>query len=218
MVNIARYIDHTILKPETTEGEIIKYCQEAKKYGFCSVCVNSAYVQLVSRELKGEDVKVTVVVGFPLGACTTETKVCEAKSSISKGADEIDMVINIGALKGNKNDYVLEDIKAVVSAVSEKVVVKVIIETALLTEKEKGIACELAKKAGADFVKTSTGFSMGGATIEDVKLMRRIVGNEMGVKASGGIRDYQTAMMMIEAGASRLGCSASVNIIRGKKS
>ncbi len=213
MLNIASYIDHTILKPDATEDEVIKYCQEAKKYGFYSVCVNSSQVEFVSKELQGTNVKVTAVVGFPLGACTTETKACEAKSAVVKGADEIDMVINIGALKGRKNNYVLDDIKAVVSAAGKKIIVKVIIETALLTEKEKETACELAKKARASFVKTSTGFSTGGATTEDVKLMRRIVGKELGVKASGGIRDYQTAVLMIEAGASRLGCSASVNIV-----
>ncbi len=215
MQNIAKYIDHTILRPDATEDEVIECCREAKRYGFYSVCVNSSYVELVSKELKGTPVKVAAVVGFPLGACTTETKVCETKSSVSKGADEIDMVINIGALKGKKNNYVFEDIKAVVVAAGKKIIVKVIIETALLTGKEKETACELAKKAGADFVKTSTGFSIGGATTEDIKLMREIVGSALGVKASGGIRDYQSAVMMIEAGASRLGCSASVNIVRG---
>lgn len=216
-MNISKYIDHTVLKAETSEADVKKYCGEAKEHKFFSVCVNSSYVELVSNELKGTDVKVTAVVGFPLGATTSETKAFETKKALEKGADEIDMVINVGALKDKRNDYVLRDIQAVVDVAEGKAIVKVIIETALLTQEEKKIACELAKKAKADFVKTSTGFSTGGAVTEDIRLMREIVGEELGVKASGGIRDYKTAMIMINAGASRLGCSASVNIITGAK-
>lgn len=212
---IAKYIDHTLLKPDAIEEDVKKICNEAKNFHFYSVCVNGSYVETVARELKDTGVKVTAVVGFPLGACSTETKAFETRDAVKKGADEIDMVINIGALKSRNKDYVLKDIEAVVEAAG-KATVKVIIETCLLTEEEKVMACEIAKAAGAGFVKTSTGFSTGGATVEDITLMRRVVGPEMGVKASGGIRDYQKAMAMIEAGASRIGASASVDIVCGK--
>ncbi|MGV8145137.1 MAG: deoxyribose-phosphate aldolase [Alkaliphilus sp.] len=216
-MNISKYIDHTVLKAETKEIDVKKHCSEAKEYDFFSVCVNSSYVELVANELEGSDVKITAVVGFPLGVATSETKAFETKDAIRKGANEIDMVINVGALKDRRYDYVLNDVKAVVDAAEKKAIVKVIIETALLNIEEKKKACALAKEAKADFVKTSTGFSTGGATEEDVKLMRAIVGNELGVKASGGIRDFATAMKMINAGASRLGCSASVSIVTGAK-
>ncbi|KAB3533209.1 deoxyribose-phosphate aldolase [Alkaliphilus serpentinus] len=216
-MKIERYIDHTILKPDATNVEIKKYCTEAKENHFYSVCVNGSNVVLVANELLGSDVKVTAVVGFPLGAATKETKAFETKNAIENGANEIDMVINVGALKEGNSNYVLEDIKAVVEAAKGRAIVKVIIETALLTNEEKLIACNLSKEAGADFVKTSTGFSSGGATVEDVRLMKEVVGDALEVKASGGIRDYATAMAMIEAGATRLGCSASVNIVKGLK-
>ncbi|PHS36451.1 MAG: deoxyribose-phosphate aldolase [Alkaliphilus sp.] len=216
-MNISKYIDHTVLKAETKEVDVKRHCIEAKEHGFFSVCVNSSYVELVAKELKNSDVKITAVVGFPLGASTSETKAFETKDAIKKGASEIDMVINVGALKDKKYDYILGDIKAVVDAADKKAIVKVIIEASLLNLDEKKKACEIAKEAKADFVKTSTGFSTGGATIEDIKLMREIVGSELGVKASGGIRDYETAMKMINAGASRLGCSASVSIVTGAK-
>ncbi|MCD5410591.1 MAG: deoxyribose-phosphate aldolase [Clostridiales bacterium] len=216
-MNVSKYIDHTVLKAETKEVDVKRYCSEAKEHSFFSVCVNSSYVELVAKELKNSDVKVTAVVGFPLGASTSETKAFETKDAIKKGANEIDMVINVGALKDKRFDYVLNDIKAVVDAADKKAIVKVIIEASLLNFDEKKKACHLAKEAKADFVKTSTGFSTGGATIEDIKLMRGIVGSELGVKASGGIRDYETAIKMINAGASRLGCSASVSIVTGAK-
>lgn len=214
---LAKYIDHTLLKPNATEAEIIKLCEEAKKYGFASVCVNPSYVSLASKLLKGSSVKVCTVVGFPLGATSTFTKVMETRDAIANGANEIDMVINVGALKSKNYDLVKSDIARVVEAAAGNCV-KVIIETALLTNEEKIKACELAKEAGADFVKTSTGFSSGGATVEDVELMRKVVGPNMGVKASGGIRDYQTAQQMIKAGATRIGASASVAIIKGEQS
>lgn len=216
-MNIERYIDHTILKPDATETEIVKYCREAKENNFFSVCVNAANVELVAKELNSTEVKVTAVVGFPLGATTKETKAFETKDAIEKGANEIDMVINVGRLKDGNTSYVLDDIKSVVKEAKGKAIVKVIIETSLLTNQEKILACSLAKEAGADFVKTSTGFSTGGATVEDVRLMKETVGEELQVKASGGIRDYSTAIAMIEAGATRLGCSASVNIVNGLK-
>ncbi|NLM75883.1 MAG: deoxyribose-phosphate aldolase [Clostridiaceae bacterium] len=210
---LAKMIDHTLLKPDATKEQIRKLCSEAKKFGFASVCVNSYYTDLVSNELKGSDVKTCVVVGFPLGAMLTDVKVCEAGEAVKNGAQEIDMVINVGALKNQDYDYVEKDIKAVVDAVCGKALVKVIIETCFLTDEEKIIACKLAQKAGAHFVKTSTGFGPGGATVQDVKLMRETVGNSMGVKASGGIRDYEKAAAMIEAGANRIGASSSVDIV-----
>lgn len=207
-------IDHTLLKPNATQEDIKKLCEEARKYRFASVCVNPHFVSLASHLLKGSGVRVTTVVGFPLGATTTSTKVQEAREAIANGADEIDMVINIGALKSGDDKTVLEDIKAV-REVTKGHILKVIIETGLLTKEEKIRACLLAKEAGADFVKTSTGFSGGGATVEDVMLMREVVGKDIGVKASGGIRDITTARKLIAAGATRLGTSASVEIIKG---
>jgi deoxyribose-phosphate aldolase len=211
----ARVFDHTILKADATSQQVVQLCKEALENGFASVCVNSCYAALTAAQLKGSDVKTCVVVGFPLGAMSTNAKAFEAKDAVESGAQEIDMVINIGALKENDLQYVENDIKAVVNAVHEKAIVKVIIETCLLTDEEKVTACKLAQKAGAHFVKTSTGFSTGGATAADVKLMRTTVGDSMGVKASGGIRDYITAAEMIKAGANRLGTSATVKILNG---
>jgi len=211
---LAKMIDHTLLKPDATKEQIKKLCSEAKEYGFASVCVNSYYADFVSKELQGTDVKTCVVIGFPLGASLTGVKVFEAVEAVKNGAREIDMVINVGALKNKDYEYVEKDIKAVVDATSGKAIVKVIIEACLLTDEEKVTACKLAQKAGAHFVKTSTGFASGGATVHDVKLMREAVGNNMGVKASGGIRDYNTALAMVEAGADRIGASSSVDIIR----
>lgn len=213
--DIARMIDHTLLKPEATAAQIEKLCNEAKEYGFASVCVNPWHVPLASKLLEGSPVKVCTVIGFPLGANTSTIKAIEAREAVGNGASEVDMVINIGALKAGDLSTVKKDIEAVVGAVEEGVIVKVIIETCLLTNEEKEQACRLAKEAGADFVKTSTGFSTGGATVEDVALMRRVVGESMGVKASGGVRDYETAVKMIEAGATRIGTSSGVTIVKG---
>lgn len=212
-MELANYIDHTILKPEAQKDEIIKVCNEAIEHGFYSVCINSCYVPLVKTILENTNVKITSVVGFPLGSMDINAKAFEAKIAVQNGADEIDMVINIGALKNKDYEYVYNDIRKVVEEIYENTVLKVIIETCLLTDEEKKIACRISKEAGANFVKTSTGFSHQGANIEDVKLMRSIVGNEMGVKASGGIRNREIAMQMIEAGASRIGASASVSIV-----
>lgn len=212
-MNIAKTIDHTILKPDVTEADVIKVCEEAKTHGFFSVCVNPYYVPLVAEALSGTDVKVTSVIGFPLGANTSVIKAAEANQSVMDGANEIDMVINVSALKDKKYDYVRDDIKAVVDAIAGKAILKVILETCLLTKEEIVKACELSKEAGAQFVKTSTGFSTGGATVEDVKLMKDTVGDSMEVKASGGVRDYETAMKVIEAGATRIGASSSVDIV-----
>lgn len=214
-MNLAKYIDHTILKPETTEEQVKKVCAEAREHGFFSVCVNPCFVSLVKKELEGAESKVCSVISFPLGANIPEVKAFEATKAIEDGADEIDMVINIGALKDGKYDYVREDIKAVVEACKGKALLKVIIEACLLTDEEKVKACELSKEAGADYVKTSTGFSTGGATAEDIALMRKTVGPELGVKASGGVRDVEGAKKMIEAGASRIGASSSVAIVTG---
>lgn len=213
--DVAKMIDHTLLKPNATEDDIRKLCEEAKKYGFASVCVNPAYVALASKLLRGTGVKVCTVVGFPLGATTTTTKVIETRDAIANGATEIDMVINVGALKSGNNALVKRDIEEVVEAARGRAIVKVILETSLLTDEEKVRACLLSKYAGAHFVKTATGFGPGGATVEDVALMRKTVGNEMGVKASGGIRDLKTARAMIDAGATRIGASASVAIVTG---
>ncbi|TWT26190.1 deoxyribose-phosphate aldolase [Planomicrobium sp. CPCC 101110] len=215
MTNIASYIDHTLLKAETTQEQIIQLCKEADQYKFASVCVNPAWVETAAAELQESTVKVCTVIGFPLGASTAETKAFETADAISKGADEIDMVINIGALKSGNSDLVKKDIQAVVDAARGKAIVKVIIETALLTDDEKVKASQLSKEAGADFVKTSTGFSTGGATVEDVKLMRETVGAELGVKASGGVRSLEDVQAMIEAGASRIGASSGVQIMQG---
>ena len=205
---LAKMIDHTILKPEADKASIEKLCKEALEYNFASVCINPTNVELAAKLLKGSEVKVCTVIGFPLGANTMEVKAFETKDAIAKGADEVDMVINIGRLKDKDYEYVEKDIKAVVDAADKKALTKVIIETCLLTEEEKVKACELAKKAGADFVKTSTGFSTGGATPEDIKLMRETVGPEMGVKASGGVRSIEDAEAVIKNGATRIGASA----------
>jgi len=212
---LAGMIDHTILKPEATREQLLKVCQEAKQYHFATVCVNSSNVALVARELKGSGVKAIAVVGFPLGAATAQSKAFEAKQAIHDGAEEIDMVINIGALKSKNYKTVYNDIVAVVEA-SKPYPVKVILETSDLTNDEKIAACVLSKTAGAAFVKTSTGFASGGATVEDIELMRRVVGNDMQVKASGGIRSKEDAEKMIKAGANRIGASASVAIVTGK--
>jgi deoxyribose-phosphate aldolase len=212
---IAKIIDHTLLKPEATKEQIRSICEEALKYKFASVCVNPGQVSFVRDLLKGSDVKVCTVIGFPLGANASKVKAFEASEAIKEGAEEVDMVINIGRLKDKDYDYVRDDIKAVVESAKGKALTKVIIETCLLTDDEKVTACKLAKEAGADFVKTSTGFSKGGATYEDIKLMRETVGTDMGVKASGGVRSYQDAVSFIEAGASRVGASASIAICEG---
>ena len=216
-MDIAKYIDHTILKPEATVEDVKKLCKEAKEYNFASVCVNGCYAKLVSTELMGTDVKTCVVVGFPLGAMTKEAKAFETNQAIENGATEIDMVINVGALKDKNYSLLKEDIEAVVNAAKGKALVKVIIETCLLSDEEKFKACEIAKEAKADFVKTSTGFSSGGATKEDIALMRKTVGSDLGVKASGGVRDFKTAMDMINAGASRIGASDSISIVSESK-
>lgn len=215
--DLARYIDHTVLKPDAKENDVIKICKEALEYKFASVCINPSHVKLVHSLLQGTEVKVCTVVGFPLGATTKETKAFEASQAIDDGATEVDMVINVGALKSGKLDVVEEDIRTVAEACKGKALLKVIIETCLLTDEEKATACTLSKKAGADFVKTSTGFSTGGATAEDIALMRKTVGPEMGVKASGGIRNLDSALKMIEAGATRIGASASISIIEELK-
>lgn len=212
--SLAGMIDHTLLKPEAQEAEIRTLCDEARANGFYSVCVNPANVALSAQLLAGSQVKVCTVVGFPLGATTSAVKAFETRDAIANGAQEIDMVINVGALKSGLLDRVESDIRAVVEAAGE-VPVKVILETALLTDEEKVAACQASKAAGAAFVKTSTGFSKGGATVSDIRLMRLTVGPEMGVKASGGVRDRQTALAMAEAGATRLGASASVAIVTG---
>lgn len=209
----AKMFDHTILKADATRDQVTRICKEALENGFASVCVNTCHTGYVTEQLKNSDVKTCVVVGFPLGAMSTKAKAFEAKDAVESGAQEVDMVINIGALKDNDMERVENDIRAVVVAVNGRAAVKVIIETCLLTDEEKVTACKLAQKAGADFVKTSTGFSTGGATAADVALMRKTVGDTMGVKASGGIRDYETADAMIKAGASRLGTSATVKIV-----
>lgn len=207
-----KLFDHTILKADATRKDVKRVCDEAMAYSFCSVCVNSYYVPYVANLLHGSDVKICSVVGFPLGAMSTRAKALEARIAVMDGADEIDMVINIGALKDRDYSVVLEDIKAVKEACEDKTL-KVIIETCLLNDVEKVKACELAKEAGADFVKTSTGFSTGGAKVEDVKLMRATVGPDMGVKASGGIHDNEFAKELVDAGANRLGTSATIQIV-----
>lgn len=213
-MNIASYIDHTVLAANAKSEQISVICNEAMEYNFASVCVNSCHVKNCAEKLKDSKVAVCTVVGFPLGAMSTKAKAFEAKQAVEDGADEIDMVINVGWLKEEKDDLVLKDIQAVKQACGDKLL-KVIIETCLLTDEEKVKACTLAKKAGADFVKTSTGFSTGGATVEDITLMRKTVGKELGVKASGGIRDYETAKAMIDAGATRIGASSGIAIVTG---
>jgi deoxyribose-phosphate aldolase len=213
---IAYMIDHTALKPDTTKQQIKKLCQEANDNKFASVCVNPTWVSYASDLLKDSEAKVCTVIGFPLGSTTSAVKAFETSEAIKNGADEVDMVINIGALKDRNTDLVEQDIKAVVDAAKDKALVKVIIETCLLTDEEKKLACELAVRAGADFVKTSTGFSTGGATVEDIRLMRETVGPEIGVKASGGVRDKEGAVLMISAGATRIGASSGVAIVNDK--
>ena len=215
--NIAKMIDHTVLKAFSTREDVIKVCKEAKEYGFFSVCINPTHIELAKKELEGSTVKVCTVIGFPLGANTSEVKAFETKDAIAKGAHEVDMAINIGALKDKEYDLVYNDIKAVVDAANKEALVKVIIETCYLTDEEKKIACELSVKAGADYVKTSTGFGTGGSTPEDIKLMRDVVGPNIGVKASGGVRTTEDAIKVIDAGASRIGASASISIATGEK-
>lgn len=213
MKTMSKMIDHTLLKPEATKLEIEQLCKEAIEYDFIAVCVNPYYVGYCKEILKESNVKIATVIGFPLGANTKELKAFEALDAINNGADEIDMVINIGALKDKDYEVVKNDIKLVVDIAKEKAIVKVIIETSLLTDEEKVKACELSVEAGANFVKTSTGFSTGGATIEDVKLMKSVVGDKLEVKASGGIRNLDTANNMIQAGASRLGTSSGIKLV-----
>jgi deoxyribose-phosphate aldolase len=215
--SLAKYIDHTILKPEASVEDVRKVCDEAKRYHFASVCVNPNHIQFVAEQLSGSGVAPCVVVGFPLGATTPEVKAEETTTVISLGAKEVDMVINIGAVKSGNWALVKRDIEAVVNAAKGRALVKVIIETCLLTDEEKIKVCTIAKLAGADFVKTSTGFSTGGATVEDVSLMRQTVGPLMGVKASGGVRDYNGAVAMIKAGATRLGTSSGAKIVSGEE-
>ncbi|MBR2865261.1 MAG: deoxyribose-phosphate aldolase [Elusimicrobiaceae bacterium] len=214
-MNLAKYIDHTLLKPQAAKQDIQTLCQEARQYGFFSVCVNPYWVSFCKEQLKGSDVKVCTVIGFPLGANTTEIKVLEAKDALKNGADELDMVVNLGAVKSGDWGFVLSDIQAVRNA-AENFTLKVIIETSVLTEEEKVKLCQLCTQAGADFVKTSTGFTGGGATEEDVKLMRAHVAPTMQVKASGGVRTREDFDKMVAAGATRIGASAGVKIIEGK--
>ncbi|MFA7744022.1 deoxyribose-phosphate aldolase [Salinicoccus roseus] len=214
-MELSKYIDHTLLKPAATQDQIFELCQEAMEYNFYSVCINPTWVSTCSDLLKGSDVKVCTVIGFPLGATTSEVKAFETMNAIQNGADEVDMVINIGALKSGNEDLVYNDIKAVCDAAGQDVLVKVIIETALLDSDEIVKACELSKKCGADFVKTSTGFNGEGAKAEDVTLMRLTVGEDMGVKASGGVRSFEDAKLMIESGATRIGASSGKEIVSG---
>ena len=211
---LASMIDHTILKPTATKEQVAELCQQALLNHFASVCINPCFVKLAAEMLKGSDVKTCTVIGFPLGANTTEVKAFEAKKAVNEGAQEVDMVINIGALKEGDLEYVENDIAQVVK-VSQGALVKVIIETCFLTDKEKVTVCNLAKKAGANFVKTSTGFGTGGATVSDVSLMRKTVGDSMGVKASGGVRSLDETLAMINAGASRIGTSSGIKIVEG---
>lgn len=211
---MAALIDHTILKPEAVRADVEQVCKEAKQYGFASVCVNPFWVPLVAQQLRGTPVKVCTVIGFPLGANLTEIKRAEAEAVIRAGAQELDMVLNVGALRSGDEEIVEQDIRAVVDASHPRgAIVKVILETALLTEEQKSLACRLAQSAGADFVKTSTGFSTAGATAQDVALMRRVVGPKMGVKASGGVRSLEDLQTMVAAGANRIGASAGVKIV-----
>lgn len=215
MKPLNKYFDHTLLKPEAQPSHIEKLCSEAKEYDFYSVCVNSCYVAQAAKELAGTDVKIAAVVGFPLGACTTSAKAFETEEACKAGASEVDMVLNIGMLKAGEDAFVETDIRAVVDAASKyDAIVKVILETCLLTDEEVVKACNLSKSAGAHFVKTSTGFSTGGATVHHVKLMKATVGDALEVKASGGIRNYETVKAMIEAGADRIGASATVAIMK----
>ncbi|OFX37200.1 MAG: deoxyribose-phosphate aldolase [Bacteroidetes bacterium GWA2_32_17] len=217
-LELAGYIDHTLLKPEAVKSQFEKLCDEARTYKFKSVCVNSSWVPFVAKKLRGSGILICSVIGFPLGEMDSRSKAFEARTAISNGANEIDMVINVGALKSRELKLVEEDIRTIKRACRSNTVLKVIIETGLLTEEEKILACEISKKADANFVKTCTGFSGHGATVQDVALMRRIVGTKMGVKASGGIKNYEQAIALINAGANRLGCGASVAIVTGATS
>lgn len=210
---LAHYVDHTILKADATESSIVALCKETKQYNFCSVCINPYWVPTAATLLASSNVKVCTVIGFPLGATSTQSKVCETEQAIGDGATEIDMVINIGLLKGREYEKVEQDIAAVRKAVGTKGILKVIIETCLLTDEEKAKACELSVAAGAEFVKTSTGFSTGGATVEDIRLMRSVVGPTIGVKASGGVRTAESAKAMLEAGATRIGSGSGTALI-----
>lgn len=214
-LELAGYIDHTLLKPESTQDQFDKLCEDAKKYKFKSVCVNSGWVPYVAKKLRGSGILICSVIGFPLGEMDTRSKAFEARSAISNGANELDMVINVSALKSRNLKLVEEDIRAIKRACRSNTILKVIIETGLLSEEEKILACEISKKADADFVKTCTGFMGGGATVADIQLMRRIVGPKIGVKASGGIKDFKQAIALINAGANRLGCGASVAVVTG---
>ncbi|MDO4373493.1 MAG: deoxyribose-phosphate aldolase [Clostridia bacterium] len=213
-MSIAAYIDHTLLKQDAAAPQIDRLCAEAAQYHFASVCVNPWYVPRCVKHLQGTGVKVCTVVGFPLGATTTESKVFETLQAVRSGAEEIDMVMNVCAMKSGNTRAIEQEIQALAAAVEGHAILKVILETCLLTEEEKILACQIAKRAGADYVKTSTGFSTGGATVADVALMRRTVGPEMGVKAAGGIRDYATAKAMLDAGATRIGASAGIAIVQ----
>ncbi|MED1783047.1 deoxyribose-phosphate aldolase [Brevibacillus fortis] len=215
-MNMNKFIDHTLLKPDATQEMIDKLCAEAREHDFMSVCVNPYWVKRSAELLAGSDVKVCTVIGFPLGASTIESKAAETRDAIANGATEVDMVLNVGALKSGDLETVKKDIVAVKQAAGD-ILLKVILETCLLTEEEKVVACKLSVEAGADYVKTSTGFSTGGATVEDIALMRKTVGPNVGVKASGGVRDGETAVAMIEAGASRVGTSSGVSIVTGAK-
>ncbi len=213
--DMAKYIDHTLLKPQASLEDVRKVCDEAKKYHFASVCANPSYAKFIAEQLSGSGVTPCVVCGFPLGASTPEAKANEAADAVANGAREIDMVVNVGAIKSNNWTLVKRDIESVVKAIGGRALLKVIIEACLLTDEEKVKVCTIAKIVGAQFVKTSTGFSTGGATVEDVRLMRQTVGDALGVKAAGGIKDYQTAKAMIDAGANRLGTSSGLQIISG---
>jgi len=214
--DVAQYIDHTLLKPDATQDQFEQLCEEAAKYNFYSVCINSYWVPFCAKRLRGKGVAVCSVIGFPLGAMGSRAKAFEARIAIDNGASEIDMVINVGELKSGNLDAVEKDIAAVRRACRANTILKVIIETCLLTDDEKVLACEISKQAGADFVKTSTGFAEGGATEHDIALMRQVVGPSIGVKASGGVRSFEDAKLMIESGATRIGASASVKIVSPK--
>ncbi|MGG1634004.1 deoxyribose-phosphate aldolase [Paenibacillus sp. FSL K6-3182] len=213
--DIAAMIDHTILKADATKDEVLQICREAKQYQFATVCVNAGWVATAAEELKGSGVGITTVVGFPLGATMTASKAAEARFAIEAGATEVDMVLNIGLMKSGDLEGVKRDVEGVAAAVKGQALLKVILETGLLTDEEKVVACEICKQAGADFVKTSTGFGKGGATVEDIALMRRTVGPDLGVKASGGVRDRETALQMFAAGATRIGASSGIAIVTG---
>lgn len=213
--NVAGMIDHTLLNPAAVKADIVRICAEAGQYGFATVCVNPYWVPTAAQELQGSDVGITTVIGFPLGASRSDIKAAEAADAIEAGATEIDMVLNIGALKSGMLDAVEQDIRAVVAVCTGKAILKVIIEACLLTDEEKRVVSLLCKQAGSDYVKTSTGFSTGGATVADIALIREVVGPAMGIKASGGVRDLETARQLISAGATRLGASASIAIVSG---